>query len=114
PNVPDTDGGGVNDGPEVVNGTDPLDPSDDIPFDIAGGKAFGCAASNSGGGNSGGSPAGPLGMLLVLGLAWSVRRRRRSAVAATFLGLALLIGLPSAGNAQGFDAQQFQPAVARS
>ncbi|MFS3129989.1 hypothetical protein ACLM5J_16435, partial [Nocardioides sp. Bht2] len=27
----DTDGGGVNDGAEITNGTDPLDPADDVP-----------------------------------------------------------------------------------
>ena len=31
PNNPDTDGGGVSDGEEVEFGTDPLDPSDDLP-----------------------------------------------------------------------------------
>ncbi len=31
PNDPDTDDGGINDGVEVDRGTDPLDPSDDLP-----------------------------------------------------------------------------------
>jgi hypothetical protein len=31
PNKADTDAGGVDDGTEVANGTDPLDPSDDLP-----------------------------------------------------------------------------------
>lgn len=30
PNNPDTDGGGVNDGDEIINGGNPLDPIDDI------------------------------------------------------------------------------------
>lgn len=35
PSLADTDGGGVNDGTEVnVNGTDPLDPSDDVPSTV--------------------------------------------------------------------------------
>jgi uncharacterized repeat protein (TIGR01451 family) len=33
PNDPDTDDGGINDGVEVDRGTDPLDPSDDLPID---------------------------------------------------------------------------------
>ena len=31
PLLPDTDGGTVSDGAEIANGTDPLDPSDDVP-----------------------------------------------------------------------------------
>ncbi len=34
PNVFDTDGGTVGDGAEIANGTDPLDPTDDVPFPV--------------------------------------------------------------------------------
>ncbi|MCA9570016.1 MAG: hypothetical protein KC656_19360, partial [Myxococcales bacterium] len=46
PVLPDTDGGGVLDGEEVDNGTDPLDPSDDVEPEIGaygGGRTNGCA-----------------------------------------------------------------------
>ncbi|EEI26330.1 hypothetical protein HMPREF0294_2174, partial [Corynebacterium glucuronolyticum ATCC 51867] len=36
PNDPDTDKGGVNDGDEVHDGTDPTKPSDDKPSDDKG------------------------------------------------------------------------------
>lgn len=57
PNNPDTDGGTVYDGFEVANGTDPLDPSDDIlrpeRYRVAGGHTLGCASTPAGGGTCG-------------------------------------------------------------
>lgn len=37
PNLMDTDGGGLPDPAEIVGGTDPLNPGDDIPIDLTGG-----------------------------------------------------------------------------
>ncbi len=41
PRAPDTDAGGSGDGDEVERGTDPLDPSDDVPPEPAGGPSRG-------------------------------------------------------------------------
>jgi MYXO-CTERM domain-containing protein len=69
PNVADTDGGGTDDGDELDAGTDPLDPSDDIPVvDDDTPKGCGC--------RSAGAP-GYLVTLLALGLARRRSRRRR-------------------------------------
>jgi len=72
PNIPDTDQGGVSDGDEVAQGTDPLNPADDIPAVDDGGYAY-----VTGGGCQGGGAA-PTGGLALLGLllGWAVTRRR--------------------------------------
>ena len=50
----DTDDGGVNDGDEVTNGTDPLDPSDDVAGNddleggYVGGACDGCSRTSGG------------------------------------------------------------------
>ena len=73
PTNPDTDEGGVSDGDEIAQGTDPNNPSDDIPEDdvpiASGGKVdAGCA------GDTTGAPVG-LWALLVGVLLPLVRRR---------------------------------------
>ena len=65
----DTDGGGVNDGEEIDNGTNPLDPSDDQPSATSKKEEGGCSCSVGGG-----LGYGAWGWLVVL-LAW---RRRAS------------------------------------
>lgn len=52
PNVSDSDGGGVNDGDEIDQGTDPLDPNDDYPTaeggTIVGAESCGCSVDGHG------------------------------------------------------------------
>jgi len=68
----DTDDGGIDDGTEVANGTNPLDPTDDIgAVSVAGGTFFGACASTS-------APAGAGSLLVLLGALVAVRRRRRA------------------------------------
>ena len=116
PLEPDTDGGTVWDGDEDANGngaidageTDPNDPDDDVEigYRFTGGKAFGCATAPSGG------AAGAFGLLLMFGLGLALRRRKALlAVVIVAFGVA---AVPTDGRAQGFDAQQFNPAVART
>lgn len=70
PRDPDSDDGGVDDGPEVGRGSDPQDPIDDpLPGLVTGGGVFHCGAA----------PAGsPIPMLWLLGAvaAWLARRTR--------------------------------------
>ncbi len=66
PNDEDTDDGGVNDGEEIARGTDPTMTSDDPATD--------CACTTAHG--TGGARASTLGLLLALGLALGLRRRR--------------------------------------
>lgn len=83
---PDTDDGSIKDGVEVERGTDPLDPSDDVPNDTNNGGASegpgrirgsalggGCSAAGEAQGGAP-SPLWPLGLLLVLLLAHRVHR----------------------------------------
>ena len=110
---PDTDDGSVPDGEEDENQNgrvdagerDPLEIEDDVPFRYYGGQGFGCATHS-------GETGGPLGLLLVLGLV-AVARRRRAELVAAILAVGAL-GAPESASAQGFDAQQFNPAVART
>ena len=69
PLLSDTDGGGTSDGDEIELGTDPLDPTDDVPEDVYRLRGGGCS-----GGQAPGS--GPLALLLLLGLALTLRRSR--------------------------------------
>jgi outer membrane protein OmpA-like peptidoglycan-associated protein len=93
PNVADSDGGGTNDGTEVMRGTNPLDKFDDL--EVRGG---------------GGCSQAPAGLLLGALLALAFRRRRST-------GLALAVVLaPLASFAQGavntsIDVQRFKPGV---
>ena len=73
PNDPDTDDGGVNDGDEVnLNGTDPLDGTDDIADINAEGNGIFCSATPA----SSSSPVGLVGLGLVLAAAATRRRRK--------------------------------------
>ncbi|MGM0575590.1 MAG: OmpA family protein [Myxococcota bacterium] len=101
---PDTDGGGVKDGDEIDNGTDPNDPEDDFdPAGLSGENFVGCT---SGGGDDFG-----LGLFLALGILLSVRMRRR--VTALFVAC-LAIGAAAGGaRAQvvgNANVQNFMPA----
>jgi uncharacterized repeat protein (TIGR01451 family) len=55
PNNADTDGGGVNDGVEVERGTDPNDPSDDLPGDDTSGSSGSDTGAEDTGATSGGT-----------------------------------------------------------
>ncbi|MFT6395757.1 MAG: hypothetical protein ACJAYU_000499 [Bradymonadia bacterium] len=139
PDDPDTDGGGNTDGEEDTNGngqvddgeTDPNDSRDDRDGDgsyvwpdgvhARGGTVFGCASTESNG--------TPWGALLVLGVLFHGRRRRRfrharsvmsqgirssrawsRLVAPVVLALAMLMPSPVQGQSlEGFDAQNFHP-----
>jgi uncharacterized protein (TIGR03382 family) len=71
PNLADTDFGSVGDGVEVLRGTDPLEPSDDVAWEVTGGQACaGCSSSARG--------VAPVSLLLGLGLGLLFFRRRRS------------------------------------
>ena len=77
PNNADTDGGGADDGTEVlVDGTDPLDPTDDIVdvdrsgVVVRGGKLFGCASTGQG--------SAPAAALLFLAVLLGLRGRRKT------------------------------------
>jgi MYXO-CTERM domain-containing protein len=73
PNDADTDDGGVDDGIEVDRGTNPLDPSDDLPEEGGAGAYYGgCGACSSASGS--GTGALWLGLLAV-----ALVRRRRAA-----------------------------------
>jgi MYXO-CTERM domain-containing protein len=61
----------VNDGDEVDAGTDPLDPTDDVQTGGPGAYFGGCGACSTGG-----SPAGGVAGLLLLGGMLARRRRR--------------------------------------
>jgi cysteine-rich repeat protein len=67
---PDTDDGGVGDGTEIENGTDPLDPTDDLPDQenlvLRGG---GCTTSPT--------PFTPVALLMLVGVFAAVRLGRR-------------------------------------
>ncbi|MEZ4267583.1 MAG: OmpA family protein [Myxococcota bacterium] len=99
PLVADTDGGGVVDGVEILNGTDPNDGADDFSVaELTGGNYTGCAGSGGGG-------ALPW-LLCLLGVGvWAVRRRKR--------GLALLVvAVASVGSmTSDASAQQQKPNV---
>ncbi|MFT6399408.1 MAG: MYXO-CTERM domain-containing protein, partial [Bradymonadia bacterium] len=115
PNDPDTDGGTVPDGEEDenLNGRldegerDPNDREDDIAYSYFGGQSFGACSSTPDS-----SPRGPLGMVLLLGVVFAFRRRTWALSVVLILGLAF--AAPTGAQAQGFDAQQLSPAVART
>lgn len=71
PRDPDTDDGGLGDGPEVGRGSDPRVPEDDrLPGLVTGGGAFTCRAAPGGGGSG-------LALLIAAALAMLVARRAR-------------------------------------
>jgi MYXO-CTERM domain-containing protein len=70
PNLADTDFGGVGDGVEVGRGTNPLDPTDDLVFEVTGGQACEACSTTANG-------LVPTAILLLLGLVVSVASRRR-------------------------------------
>ena len=105
----DTDGGTVPDGVEVARGTDPLDPSDDLPTEPedpwAGAQLQGGVACSSVSGRSGGSipTGGPALVLLGLAVLLLARRRRTDLTAAT---LAVVLAFsPVAEGQSGIDSQ---------
>ena len=128
PSDPDTDGGGVNDGVEVnEDGTDPLDPADDVVPDddtqegsgegsgdpnaglrARGGAWFGCASAPRG---TLRHSAAAIALLLLL-LALRPRRRPLAAAAAACVALGLGAG-DARAQERGFDVQQFRPMPAQ-
>lgn len=117
---PDTDDGGRADGAEIVRGTDPLDPSDDLPetggpgvIDPGDGNGSPYYPDNNGdgfpdnyeitGGGCAGGPSSPLAALLVVFAIALLRARRNRGV---LLALAVVF---SAGVAQAQDTRSFAP-----
>ncbi|MCB9786579.1 MAG: OmpA family protein [Deltaproteobacteria bacterium] len=107
PLVADTDGGGVFDGVEVLNGTDPNDGTDDFSVaELTGGNFTGCA----GGGGEGALPWA-LCLLALAGIAATRRRGRTLWVLGLALGGAGVADGPARAQAKAdINVENFFPA----